>query len=206
MLRIDPLRPQWTQVRLAAAAIRRGEVLAIPTDTVYGLAGDPFRRGVVERIFRMKQRAEHQPILLLIDSLDRLRGLVRDMPRGLHSIASRFWPGPLTIVLPAADGVPRSVTAGTGTVAVRWPASPLACALIREAGAPLTGTSANVSGRPAALTAQEAARQTGEGVYYVVDGGRSRLRQPSTLLDLTGKPRILRIGAVPAARLKMYLS
>jgi L-threonylcarbamoyladenylate synthase len=180
-------------------------VVAIPTDTVYGLAGDPFRPGVVERIFRLKQRAENQPILLLIDSLDRLRGLVRDVPRGFRTIANRFWPGPLTVILAAAESVPRSVTAGTGTVAVRWPASPFVRALIREAGAPLTGTSANLSGRPAAVTAEEATRQVGGGVYYVVDGGRSPSRLPSTLLDLTGKPRIVRNGAVPAARLKTYL-
>jgi tRNA A37 threonylcarbamoyladenosine synthetase subunit TsaC/SUA5/YrdC len=90
-------------------------------------------------------------------------------------------------------------------VAVRWPASPFVCALVREAGVALTGTSANLSGRPAAVTAAEANREVGEGVYYVVDGGRSPSRLPSTLLDLTGKPRILRNGAVPAARLRAYL-
>ena len=205
MLSIDPRRPQWKQVRLVAGAIRRGGLVAIPTDTVYGLAGDPFRPGVVERIFRLKRRAESQPILLLIDSPDRLRGLVRDIPAVLRTVAHHFWPGPLTVILPAAACVPRSVTAGTGTIAVRWPASPFVRALIREAGAPLTGTSANMSGRPAAVTAEDAARQLGAGVYYVVDGGRSRSRLPSTLLDLTGKPRIVRNGAVPAARLKMYL-
>lgn len=205
MLPINPWRPELEQIRLAAGAIRRGEVIAIPTDTVYGLAGDPFRCGVVERIFRLKQRAENLPILLLIDSLDRLRRLVSEMPDLLRAIAGNFWPGPLTVILPAAGRVPRSVTAGTGTVAVRCPASPFVQALIREASAPLTGTSANLSGRPAAVTADEVNRQLGGGVYYVVDGGRSRSRLPSTLLDLTGKPRILRNGAVPAARLKAYL-
>jgi L-threonylcarbamoyladenylate synthase len=202
---VDRRHPDWPRIRLAAAAIRQGQVIAIPTDTVYGLAGDPFRPAVVERIFEIKGRAKDQPILLLIASLDQLHALVRDVPPVFRSIAARFWPGPLTVILPASERVPPEVTGGTGTVAVRWPAAVLVQAVIREAGRPLTGTSANRSGRPAAGTAAEVERQLGRSVYGIVDGGRSLTRLPSTILDLTGAPRLVRRGALPAARLAVYL-
>lgn len=205
ILPIDPWRPEWSKIRLAAAATRRGEVIAMPTDTVYGLAGNPFQPGVTERIFRIKRRAETQPILLLIASMRQLPELVSDPPDVFRAIAAEFWPGPLTVVLPAANRVPAAITAGTGTVAVRWPSAHIAQALIRAAGSPLTGTSANISGRPAATTAAQVKRQFGGRVYYIVDGGPARVCRPSTLIDLTGNPRILREGAVSAARLAKYL-
>jgi L-threonylcarbamoyladenylate synthase len=202
---VDRRHPDWPRIRLAAAAIRQGQVVAIPTDTVYGLAGDPFRPAVVDRIFEIKGRAKDQPILLLIASLDQLHALVRDIPPVFRSIAAQFWPGPLTIILPASKRVPREVTGDTGTVALRWPAAVLTQAIIREAGRPVTGTSANRSGRPAAVTAAEVERELGRRVYAIVDGGRSRTRLPSTILDLTGTPRLVRRGALPAARLAAYL-
>jgi L-threonylcarbamoyladenylate synthase len=201
---VDRRHPDWPRIRLAAATIRQGQVIAIPTDTVYGLAGDPFRPAVVERIFQIKGRAKDQPILLLIASLNQLHALVRDVPPVFRAIAAHFWPGPLTVILPASERVPPEVTSGTGTVAVRWPATALVQAIIREAGRPVTGTSANRSGRPAAATAAEVQR-LGRSVYGVVDSGRARTRLPSTILDLTGKPRLVRRGALPAARLAAYL-
>jgi len=202
---IDPWRPTWGTVRDAARAIRRKEVIAIPTDTVYGLAGDPFQAEAVERIFRIKRRPGDEPILLLIASLEQLRTLVTDEPGALRAIAARFWPGPLTLILPASERVPIAITRGTGKVAVRWPAAPFAQALIREVGGAVTGTSANISGRPAAATAEEVARQLGNSVYSIVDGGRARTRQPSTIVDLTEKPRMVRPGALPPALLAAYL-
>ena len=202
---VNPFRPQWPRLRAAASAIRRGEVLAIPTDTFYGLAADPLQPKAVERIFRIKKRPETKPILLLIASTGQLRGLVRGVPPLFHTLAARFWPGPLTMVLPAADGVPDAVTAGTGAVAVRLPAAAVPRALAREVGRPLTGTSANLSGHRAARTAREAASQLGGSVYYILDGGRARSREASTILDLTGPPRIVRSGAIPASDLDPYL-
>jgi L-threonylcarbamoyladenylate synthase len=102
--------------------IQRGGVVAIPTDTLYGLAANPFLPRAAERIFRIKRRAESKPILLLIDSMEQLEGLVCRPPRALQEIAARFWPGPLTVILRASGSVPPAITAGTGTVAVRWPA------------------------------------------------------------------------------------
>ena len=142
---VDRRHPNWPRIRLAAAAIQQGQVIAIPTDTVYGLAGDPFRPAVVERIFRIKGRAKDQPILLLIASLDQLHALVRDVPPVFRSIAAQFWPGPLTVILPASKRVPPEVTGGTGTVAVRWPAAVLTQAIIRDAPRPLRRRKWNVN-------------------------------------------------------------
>jgi tRNA threonylcarbamoyl adenosine modification protein (Sua5/YciO/YrdC/YwlC family) len=202
---IDPHRPQWPRIRRVAAIIRQGGVVAIPTDTVYGLAGNPFLPGVAERLFRVKRRPETQPILLLVDSLDRLQDLVCDPPPVFRKLAAAFWPGPLTVILRASARVPEAITAGTGTVAIRWPAAELPRALIRAVGAPLTATSANLSGRRSALTASEVDRQLGGAVDCIVDGGRAPRTRPSTILDLTNEYRIVRRGAVPDSRLLRFL-
>lgn len=203
---IDPYRPEWPRIRQVAAVIRQGGVVAIPTDTFYGLAGNPFLPGVAERIFRIKRRPETRPILLLIDSLERLENLVCAPPRVFQKIAAAFWPGPLTVILRASNRVPETITAGTGTVAVRWPAAALPRALIRAAGSPLTATSANLSGRRAALTAADVEHQLGGSVDCIVDGGRAPRTGPSTILDLTKEYRIVREGAVPASRLRAFLA
>jgi L-threonylcarbamoyladenylate synthase len=179
--------------------------VAIPTDTLYGLAGNALDPRVAERIFRAKRRPENRPILVLIDSLERLEGLASGPTPLFRELAAAFWPGPLTIVLPAGPRVPAAITAGTGTIAVRWPAAPLIRVLVKAAGVPLTGTSANVSGRPPAVTAQQVAQQLGRSVDCIVDGGRAVRTAPSTIVDLTGEPRLLREGAVPAARLRAFL-
>ena len=204
-LQVHPERLDWQRIRRAALAIRRGEVIAIPTDTVYGLAADPFQIKAVEKIFRMKQRPASKPVLLLIASLASLRELAANIPASFDAIAKAFWPGRLTVILPAGKRVPRVVTGGTGTVAVRLPASPVVRALVRASGRPLTGTSANIPGRPAARTAAEVADQLGNSVYYVVDSGRARSARPSTILDLSGRPRIVRAGAISEAELAKYL-
>jgi L-threonylcarbamoyladenylate synthase len=179
--------------------------VAIPTDTLYGLAGNPFVPGVAERIFRIKRRPEGRPILVLIDSLERLENLVCRPPRIFQKIAAAFWPGPLTVILRASARVPQAITAGTETVALRWPAAELPRALMRAAGSPLTATSANLSGRRAALTAADVQCQLGGSVDCIVDGGRAPRLLPSTIVDLTKEPRIVREGAIPASRLRAFL-
>jgi L-threonylcarbamoyladenylate synthase len=182
--------------------------VAIPTDTFYGLAGNPFLPGVPRRIFRIKRRPENQPLLLLIDSLHRLEGLVQTPPDLFRRIAAAFWPGPLTIILRASAAVPDTVTAGSGTVAVRWPSAPLPRALVRAAGSALTATSANLSGRRAAATAAEVQQQLGGAVDCIVDGGRAPRTRPSTIIDLSGRSkgyRIVREGAIPASALRAFL-
>lgn len=204
-LHIDPRRPHWRTVRGIATAIRRGAVVALPTDTVYGLAANPFDRKALQSLFRLKRRPESKPILLLVDGRRRLAPLVESVPDAFPRLAERFWPGPLTVILPAAESLPELVTAGSGTVAVRCPGSPLIRMLSRSLGSAVTGTSANLSGRPPATTAAEVVRQFGARLWYVVDGGRSATRRVSTIVDLTGKPRIVRAGVIPSWALEPYL-
>jgi L-threonylcarbamoyladenylate synthase len=198
-LRVDSAQLSRGVIGRAAAAIRAGAVVAIPTDTIYGLAGNPFNAGAVQQIVRLKGRPESKPILLLVDSVRQVETLAVEIPAAFERLAARFWPGPLTIILRAAPAVPRWITAGTGTVAVRLPGSLLAREIARAAHVPLTGTSANRSGAAAALRAGQVGEQFPRGLALIVDGGPARTSAPSTLLDLTGEPRVLREGPVPAA-------
>lgn len=192
---------QRLTIAQAADLIRAGQVVAIPTDTVYGLAADPFQPAAVERLFRLKGRPENKPILLLVESRRQAEMLAARLPEAFERLAARFWPGPVTMILPAAPYVPDRITAGSGTVALRMPGSLLTRRLIAAARVPLTGTSANRSGRPAARSARQVEEQFRGAGLCLLDGGPSPGEAPSTILDLTGEPRIVREGAVPAPAL-----
>ena len=196
---MSPAQLNRAAIERAAAVIRGGELVAIPTDTVYGLAADPFQEPAVRKIFRLKGRPENKPILLLVESVRQVELLASKLPDAFERLAARFWPGALTMILPAGPGVPVWITAGTETVAVRLPGSVLTRELIRAARAPLTGTSANRSGRPAAQSAEQVRQQFPAGLALILDGGPARSRWPSTLVDLTDEPRVLREGAIRAA-------
>jgi L-threonylcarbamoyladenylate synthase len=157
-------------------------VVAIPTDTVYGLAADPFQPQAVERIFRLKGRPESKPMLLLVDSRRQVEMLVARLPPAFERVTVRYWPGPLTIVLPAGPAVPHWITAGTGTVAVRLPGSAMTREIIRAARVPLTGTSANRSGHPPARSAVQVQQAFPAELSLIVDGGPARCSAVSTLL------------------------
>lgn len=196
-MRVNVHRPEASIVRRAAETIRRGGVVAAPTDTLYGLLADARRPAAVREVFRIKRRPAHKPVLLLMDSLGRVRRVAHELPDALDAVAAAFWPGPLTVVLPARPDVPRSVTAGLSTVAVRVPRSPLVRALVRQAACPLTGTSANLSGRSGATTAREVFAQLGGRVTMLLDAGRVARPVPSTIVDLSsGTPCLLREGCI----------
>ena len=181
--------------------LRAGGVIAFPTDTSYGLGADPFSEAAVRRIFGVKGRTEDKPILLLVNSIEMARSVAMVSDRAL-AVAERFWPGPLTMILPAGPNVPSLVTAGTGTVGLRWPAAPFALKLVSALNRPLTATSANRSGMAAAVTAEEVRAQLEDRLDLLIDGGSLPARGGSTLLDLTSTPpRILREGPVSAAAL-----
>ena len=205
-LPVDPVHPDIDVVRRAAMTIRRGRLVAALTDTLYGLLADARNELAVRNLYRAKGRPEAKPILLLIDSPSRLDSLVAEFPHAFDLLAARFWPGPLTLVLPARPDVPSSVTAGTGTVAVRLPGSPLVRALARRADCPLTGTSANRSGRTGARSAPEVVAQLGGRLRLVLDSGPAGRPQPSTILSLCeGEPRILRPGRIGLAAIDRAL-
>src|SRR5262245_60745086 len=126
--------------------LRSGGVIAFPTDTAYGLGADPFNTAAIDRIFEIKGRSDKKPILLLVDSIEMANSVIMQADV-LRSVADRFWPGPLTLIARAGGAIPASVTAGTGTVGVRWPVATFATALITRLGRPITATSANRSGQ-----------------------------------------------------------
>ena len=194
-------------LRLASLYIKQGQVIAAPTDTIYGLLADASRETALRSLFRIKTRPETKPVPLFIDSLDRLDGIVEGYPPGFDKLVRAFWPGPLTIVLPACRGVPDIVTAGTGTVAVRLPHSPLVRSLVRLSRQALTGTSANRSGWPGALSSDQVVAQLGHRVPLVLDAGRVAHTSPSTIVDLTlEKVRILREGRISSAQIQRVLA
>ena len=170
--------------------LRTGGVIAIPTDTAYGLAADPFNEAAVERIFKIKGRPEAKPILLLVDSVAMAESVLRPTDV-FYRVVEAFWPGPLTIIMHAVQSLPAKVTAGTKTVGLRWPIAAFATALVSRFGAPVTATSANRSGMPSAVTAEEVRRQLGDSVDAIVDGGVLPSSAGSTLLDLTVDPPVL---------------
>jgi L-threonylcarbamoyladenylate synthase len=185
--------------------LRAGGVIGFPTDTAYGLGADPFNESAVRRIFEIKGRPETKPILLIANSVA-MAGTVAHLSDSALALAERFWPGPLTIIVPARDTVPPLVTAGSGTVGVRLPDADFARRLIDALGQPITATSANRSGMPSTVTAAEVRDQLGDSIEMLIDGGELPDRGGSTLLDMTVTPaRILREGPIRAAQLSDVL-
>lgn len=190
----------------AARLIAAGKIVAFPTDTVYGLGADPFNLAAVTEVYRVKGRSFNRPLPLLVKSLDQAMELTADPPRVFFDLAAKYWPGPLTLVVPASRLIPLKVTANTGNVGLRWPHAELAVALIRAAGRPLTGTSANLSDRGVCKTAAEVADQIGQNLPLILDGGPAGNEVASTVVDLTRpRPQIVRHGPVSEDDLKEYL-
>ncbi len=188
----------------ALRVLEAGGVVALPTETFYGLAVDPFRKEAVERLYRLKERQRNKPLLLLIGSREDLKELVAEIPEIAERLMEVFWPGPLTLVFRASGRVPSWITAGTGTVALRLSSHPLARELPRLFGKPVTGTSANLSGAPPAETPEEIERYFPE-IDFILDGGRTPGGLPSTLVSVVGgELRVLRPGAVPEEALRPF--
>ena len=176
--------------------LQSGGVIAFPTDTAYGLGADPFNDAAIDRIFRIKGRADTKPILLLVSSIEMTES-VAEPDEVFYDLAKRFWPGSLTVILPATKSVSLKLTAGTGTIGIRWPHANFATTLVNCLQSPITATSANRSGLPAAVTAEEVRVQLDESIDALIDGGELPARSGSTVLDLTADvPVLLREGPV----------
>ena len=184
-------------VRRAAELLRAGEVVALPTETVYGLAANALDKNAVAKIFEIKGRPAHNPIIVHVASNEMARHCVIDFPNLAESFSKAFWPGPLTLVLPRAGKIPNLVTAGGETLGVRWPSHPFMQAVIRECGFPLAAPSANLSNQVSPTSAAHVRAQLGEKISLIVDGGQSQVGIESTVLDLTVlPPRVLRPGMI----------
>lgn len=193
-------------VRRAAEALRAGEVVALPTETVYGLAANALDAAAVEKIFQIKGRPAHNPIIVHIVGLEMARRCVSEWPAAADRLATSFWPGPLTLVLPRAGEIPDNVTAGGSTVGVRWPGHPFIQAVIRECGFPLAAPSANPSNQISPTNAQHVRKSLGGKIRLIVDGGQSQVGIESTVLDVTvTPPRVLRPGMIHEESLRAAL-
>jgi L-threonylcarbamoyladenylate synthase len=193
-------------VKLARRLLREGELVAFPTDTVYGLGANAFERYAVRQIFAVKERPPDKGLPVFIYQLDDLNLVARRVPNQAWSLLQQFWPGDLTVVLPKNPSLPDEVTSGQPTVAVRIPNHPVCLDLVTQVGRPLAVTSANLSGRPAPTTAEAVAEQLGDRIPLILDGGPSQIELPSSIVDLSASPpRLLRQGRLTLDMLREYL-
>lgn len=202
-LRVDPADPDPALIARAAACLRDGGLVAFPTETVYGLGVHALDRAAVARLFDAKGRPADDPVIVHVSSLDDLPALVRDVPEHARQFARRFWPGPLTLVLPRSAAVPDTVTAGLDTVAVRVPSHPVARALLSAAGVPVAAPSANLFSRPSPTTAAHVLADLDGRIDMVIDAGPTTGGIESTVLDVSRTPpTVLRPGLVTIAALR----
>jgi tRNA threonylcarbamoyl adenosine modification protein (Sua5/YciO/YrdC/YwlC family) len=207
ILRVSAQSPSLDALRYAAEKLLHGDVVAIPTDTVYGLAADPFNLSAVEEIYRVKGRPDERALPILVNSLDQAMLLAREVPRNFLRLAEEFWPGALTLVVDASHRLPLKVTANTGRIALRWPRSELVGRLIEEFDGPLTGTSANLSGSPACTNAEQVLGQLGDRLKLILDAGATKSATPSTIVELHGDEwKILREGAISVKEIEEALA
>lgn len=194
------------EIRDAAGHLRRGGLVAFPTETVYGLGADAFNEAAVRRVFELKGRPPSNPLIVHVTGRDMARRVVSQWPDAAETLTRELWPGPLTLVLPKAEDLPAIVTAGGPTAAVRAPDHPAALALLFEFGGPLVGPSANPSGRVSPTRAEHVREAFAESDVMVLDGGACPAGIESTVLDLTGQtPRILRRGVIGPHRIAEVL-
>ncbi len=189
-------------VTRSAELLCAGELVALPTETVYGLAANAFDAKAVEKIFRAKGRPAHNPIIVHVASLEMARRCVSSWPDVAGKLARAFWPGPLTLVLPRSLQIPDAVTAGGETVGIRWPSHPFIQAVIHACDFPLAAPSANPSNQISPTNALHVQKSLGDCVALVIDGGQSQIGIESTVVDLTvNPPRLLRLGMIHAESL-----
>lgn len=187
---------------LAARIIRSGGLVAIPTETVYGLGANGLDENAVAGIFLAKRRPQDNPLILHVTGPEQIELFCHHIPQAAYTLAEKFWPGPLTIILPARDIVPKRTTGGLSTVGVRCPDCDITREIIRLAGVPIAAPSANISGKPSTTTAQHVLHDHDGRIDAVVDGGPSRVGVESTIVDLTEeRPRLLRPGGITPEQL-----
>jgi L-threonylcarbamoyladenylate synthase len=206
VLRVDPENPDPESIARAADALRRGELVAFPTETVYGLGAHALDRNAVRRVFDAKERPANDPLIVHVASLGGMAPLVEQIPATARALADRFWPGPLTIVLPKSHRVPDEVTAGLPSVAVRVPSHAVARAILEAARIPVAAPSANLFSRPSPTRAAHVLADLEGRVDLIVDAGPTHVGVESTVLDLSGDvPVLLRPGAIDLAALRAVI-
>lgn len=191
------------QIERGISMLRQGGLVAFPTDTVYGLGACANLPQAVERVYAVKERPKNMPLPLLLADKSQITKIADSVPPIAWLLIHSFLPGALTIVLPKSNSVPDIITTGGKTIAIRIPAHPIPVALIEGLGTPIVGTSANLSGRPSLLTADEVYSQLGDKIDLIIDGGRCLGGRESTIVDVTGEvPVVLREGAISREELE----
>ena len=207
VLKITADAPERSAVEYAASFIHRGEVVGVPTDTFYGLSADPFNLAAIGRVYEIKGRPESKALPILVNSIEQAVSLARDVPDNFLLLASKFWPGALTIVLEATHRIPLKVTGNTGRVALRWAQSRVTTEIIDAVGGPVTGTSANLSGSPACTNAEQLSKQLGERLRLILDAGDTRAVVASTIVRIEGDEwMIIREGAISEHQIRAAIS
>jgi L-threonylcarbamoyladenylate synthase len=208
ILRVHPDEPQPDRIDYIVSCLRKGGVVALPTDTFYGLAVDPVNLWAVEQIYQIKTRQKHKPLSLLISGVAQAYTLARDTDPMLDKLADQFWPGPLTIIVRAGSKLPLRSTANTGNVALRVPDAEIPRKVVERFGLPITATSANLHNASECTNAACVRDQIGDRIPLIVDGGPTAYPQPTTIVDLSlgpGRWEILREGAIPTHEIVMVL-
>lgn len=206
ILAVSPAHPAESDIAEAAGHIQQGELVAMPTETVYGLAGDALNPAAVQAIFAAKGRPSTDPLIVHIADINQLALVARNAPLEFHLLADTFWPGPLTIILPKHPQLDPSITAGHDTVAVRMPNHTVAQALIRQSGRPLVAPSANLFSHPSPTTASHVFDDLQGRIPLILDAGPCQIGVESTIIDITQTPPvILRHGGIPAEQLTTVL-
>jgi L-threonylcarbamoyladenylate synthase len=203
VIRVDAHAPDAEIIARAAEFLRAGKLVAFPTETVYGLGANALDPAAIERIYVAKGRPSYNPLIVHVASADAAHAVAANWPERAELLASAFWPGPLTIVVPKRPEVPNGVTAGLGSVAVRVPSHPVALALIAAAGVPVAAPSANRSMMLSPTSAQHVVTSLDGAVDMILDGGATTVGIESTVIDLTTeKPRLLRPGMITATQIE----
>ncbi|OPX44864.1 threonylcarbamoyl-AMP synthase [Ruminiclostridium hungatei] len=206
LIKIDPENIDLQKLKEAADILREGEIVAIPTETVYGLGADALNPVAVEKIFKAKGRPSDNPLIVHIADRERVGELTGSIPEKAVVLMDKLWPGPLTLVMKKSSIIPGVITAGLDTVAIRMPEHPVARELIRLADVPVAAPSANVSGRPSTTTAQHVLDDLDGKIQMVVDAGSSRVGLESTVLDVTVEPPVLlRPGGITPGQLEALI-
>lgn len=205
-LPMDPKLPNLSHLQQAAEILRKGGLVAFPTETVYGLGADALNPEAVEKIFVAKGRPFDNPLIVHVANPKDVKPLVRKIPDVATALMELFWPGPLTLIFPKSDLVPNSVSAGLDTVGIRIPAHSVALALLKAARIPIAAPSANLSGRPSPTSSAHVLKDLNGKIDAVIDGGKTSVGLESTVLDITGQvPAILRPGGVTYEQLEEVL-
>lgn len=206
IITVDKNRPEKDKIKRAAEIIRKGGLVAFPTETVYGLGGNALDEDAAKKIYAAKGRPQDNPLIVHIYDISQLEKLVREIPERAKLLMDKFWPGPLTIIFHKNEMVPFGTTGGLDTVAIRMPSHPVALELIKEANVPIAAPSANISGRPSPVGADDVAEDLAGRIEMILDGGKALVGVESTVLDLSEKvPIILRPGGVTREQLEEVL-